>query len=152
MVTSSGPSRSRHACSGGGIFVVVVESPYPSQAVLERLEKGVTGCNQVKIPSTGLGSIYLGSEREKFIFDRGLVAVELVESSRMSCHLGGTSTYPWHPSCEVLIPRWIRVNLRYWSELTSGAGMAVESAIQPTDQLLNELFRNMLSPGPNARD
>ncbi|MED6109615.1 hypothetical protein PIB30_035312 [Stylosanthes scabra] len=33
-----------------------------------------------------------------------------------------------------------------------GAGVAVESAIQPTDQLLNELFRNLLSPDPNALD
>ncbi|MED6107866.1 hypothetical protein PIB30_018150 [Stylosanthes scabra] len=70
-----------------GTFVIVVESPYPSQAVSERLEK------------------------------------------KMSCHLGGTSAHPWHTSCEVLIPRWIRVNPRYWSELESGAGMAVESAI-----------------------
>ncbi|MED6107827.1 hypothetical protein PIB30_017909 [Stylosanthes scabra] len=30
---------------------------------------------------------------------------------------------------QVLIPRWIRVNPHYWSKLTSGVGMAVESAV-----------------------
>ncbi|MED6197361.1 hypothetical protein PIB30_055827 [Stylosanthes scabra] len=30
--------------------------------------------------------------------------------------------------------------------------MALESAIQPTNQLLNKLFRILLSPGPNALD
>ncbi|MED6148522.1 hypothetical protein PIB30_053944, partial [Stylosanthes scabra] len=33
-----------------------------------------------------------------------------------------------------------------------GACMAMEPAIQPVDQLLNELFKNLLSPGHNALD
>ncbi|MED6184246.1 hypothetical protein PIB30_045640 [Stylosanthes scabra] len=68
----------------------------------------------------------------------------------MSCYLGGTSAYPWHTSCEVLIPRCIRVNSRYWSELAlmHSIDLALESVIQQLG--LNELFRNPLSPGPNA--
>ncbi|MED6122131.1 hypothetical protein PIB30_036920 [Stylosanthes scabra] len=38
------------------------------------------------------------------------------------------------------------------SKTHKGASMVLESAIQPTDQLLNELFRNLLSPSPNALD
>ncbi|MED6134781.1 hypothetical protein PIB30_040122 [Stylosanthes scabra] len=38
---------------------------------------------------------------------------------------------------QVLIPRWIRVNPCYWSKLTSGAGMAVESAVN--NLVLNEI-------------
>ncbi|MED6170273.1 hypothetical protein PIB30_029274 [Stylosanthes scabra] len=72
----------------------------------------------------------------------------------MSCHLGGTSAYPWHTSDEILILRWTRVNSHYRIELTRvqalmhSTGLALESAIQQLG--LNELFRNPLSPGPNT--
>ncbi|MED6194732.1 hypothetical protein PIB30_031265 [Stylosanthes scabra] len=49
---------------------------------------------------------------------KGCACTTQLFESRMSCHLGGTSAYPWHTSGEVLVLRWIRVNPRYWIELT----------------------------------
>ncbi|MED6202380.1 hypothetical protein PIB30_104724 [Stylosanthes scabra] len=61
------------------------------------------------------------------------VRYELAYTKLRGClSLGGTSAYP----CQT----------------HKGAGMALESAIQPTDHLLNELFRILQSPGPNALD
>ncbi|MED6219540.1 hypothetical protein PIB30_036700 [Stylosanthes scabra] len=41
---------------------------------------------------------------------------------------------------QVLIPRWIRVNPRYRSKLTSGVGMAVESAVN------NSMLKELMEP------
>ncbi|MED6222014.1 hypothetical protein PIB30_060349 [Stylosanthes scabra] len=84
-----------HVRLGGGTSVVVVESPYASQAVSERLKS------------------VIGVQPKYRVRDSGHSAQEAKGK---------------------------------------GAGMAVESAIQPTDQLLNELFRDLLSPDPNALD
>ncbi|MED6110673.1 hypothetical protein PIB30_045108 [Stylosanthes scabra] len=53
-----------------------------------------------------------------------------------------------HTNCEVLIPRWIRVNLRYRSKLTSSVGMAVESAVN--NSVLKELMELAVTR-PTAR-
>ncbi|MED6194018.1 hypothetical protein PIB30_024464 [Stylosanthes scabra] len=75
-------------------------------------------------------------------------------SGRMSCHLGGTSAYPWHTSGEVLVPQWIRVNPRYWIEVTRVQALMhlTLTGVGVYDQTtgLNKLFRNPLSPGPNV--